>query len=544
MIDFSKWHSLKYQEKLLGRLWVNQEAKNDQELQAIIKALCKQDYILAIELFFFTRDPKKKPANLPFILYPFQKDLIKWYHERMLASENGLVEKSRQVGITWVTMAFILCHWLFNHDTSIIVGSRKEELVDRGSSKTGGKEDTLFYKLDYNIQRLPYWILPYQFNFNRDRRHLLLVNKNASNVIWGESSNPNFGRGSSTTLAYLDEFSSWEDAASSWTSISEAAKTSFIISTPASHTYFKTLRFSGQIPVKTIHWRQHPEKTQKWYEKQKTKFSIETISQELDLAYDVTGRGKVYEEAELVEIGNFPYNPKLSLYTATDYGLSDNTAIIWAQHDPKTSRVYIIDSYQNSQKTIEFYIPFYKGVIEKDNPYRYEYTKEEKLKIAEHKKWKSARHFGDPAGKQRTLADNVSVIAKLGKAGIHVFTRSGAQVFPIRREATKILLRNLCVDKKTSMEFIQAIKDSRYPKRRESSSATSPANVRPVHDSSADYRASLEYLAVNLRIKKGQLKRINYLKNDSKLDEEGNLSPEQIFKEKKAKVLRWSFRSY
>ena len=526
------WHELSYEEKIKERFKIL-NAHYDTEYQEILKSLYKQDTIFFIESQMWTYDPSKSQANIPFILYPFQKNIINWYDNLLKEKKSGLIEKSRQMGITHLSMSWLLCHWLFDNDFNALVGSRTEVLVDKS-----GKTDTLMWKFDYNLNRLPKWLLPKGWNPIKDRRYLILVNREKGGTIFGESANENFGRGSTLNCAMLDELSSWPYAEASWTSVSESTKTRIAVSTPKPACFFKTLRFSNQVNVKTVHWREHPEKDEKWYENKKNTMSAEALATEIDINYSTVGRGKVYEEIDFVVVGKHEYNSILPIYTAIDFGYTDNTAIVWAQHDPKNDNVYLIDSYQNSQRTIEFYIPFYTGIIKPDNPYKYDYTTEEKQIIEKHRLWKRARNFGDPAGAQKTITDT-SVIKKLAKEGIHIFTNTKAQSFDARRGFTKTLLRHLFINEGNEL-FIDAIKQSRYPKSREGSQRTSGIN-KPIHDWTADYRSALEYLAVNLKLKKTPSKRVNYLDKKNDKDEDDNITKEQLLREKKNKVIRYAF---
>lgn len=527
--------SLTYDQILRERAKILINARYDLNWQAALKEMCRQEPIFFFNFFCYTKDPDKKPANLPFILYPYEKNLIYWLEDCLRDKKDGLIEKTRQMGVTWVVITYLLYKWLFTQDFIALLGSRKEELVDKRD-----KDDTLFYKLDYNLARLPQWMMPKHFNSIKDRRHLLLINPDNGSSIIGESSNQDFGRGGNFNFIFLDEFATWPDASASWDACSEASKTKVCCSTPKPATFFKTLRFSKSMQgkVKTIHWRLHPEKDEAWYERQKENKSAETLAQEIDISYDVSGRGRVYPEFESVPIGNFKYNPKLPLYTASDYGL-DTTATIWAQQNADGD-VYVIDSYQNEQQTIDFYIPFFTGKVKPSD--KSKYTTEELKKIQEHSHWKRARNFGDPAGKQRTVTTDTNVLKILSQAGIYTFTNERATSFPARKEATKILMRRLYVDE-SNKAFIEAVRQSRYPQRREGSQSTGEIS-KPVHDFSSHMRSALEYLAVNLKLVGGPAKRINYLDKKVKLTEEGKISEEQETKEKKKRILRWTFRSY
>jgi len=532
------WHNLSYDDKLRERAKVLIYAPSDKEYQMLLKGLCKIDPVFFIEMFLFTKDPKEKPATLPFILYPYEKDLIRWYEDRLENGKQGLVEKSRQMGVTWTSLAWLYYHWLFSEDFVALVGSRKEELVDKRD-----KDDTLYYKLDYFLNRTPKWLLPRGYNSLKDRRHMLLVNRENGSTIFGESSNADFGRGSTLSVVFMDEFATWPDAGASWDAVSEATPVKLPVSTPKASTFFKTLRFSAAMKnnVKTVHWSKHPKKDKKWYEDQKQKLSPETLAQEVDISYDVSGRGRVYEEFDLVPIGKYKYDANLPLYVSWDYGLDDETAMIWAQKDIEKKEIYIIDTYHNSDKIIDFYVPLVTGIIKPgDEPL---YTMEEKTKIRLHKRWKRARHFGDPAGKQRHQSTNKSVIQILNESGIHVFTNDKATGFIPRRDSTKLLLRRLCVDE-NNIYFIECIQQSRYPERKVTSQATSPIS-RPIHDYTSHFRSSLEYLAVNLKIEGGPARKIDYRKAQlMRTKKDGGLTEEGKEREKKKRVIRYSFKSY
>jgi hypothetical protein len=526
---------LSYEEILRERAKILIGASKDPNWQAALKEMCKQEPVFFFDFFCYTKDPNKKPANLPFITYPYEKNLIYWLEDRLNTKNDGLIDKSRQMGVTWMIMTWLLYHWLFSPDFIAIVGSRKEELVDKRD-----KDDTLFYKLDYNLNRLPAWMMPKGFNSVKDRRHLLLVNQHNRSTIIGESSNKDFARGATASVIFLDEFAAWPEASASWDACSESARTKIVISTPAPATFFKTLRFSRQMQgkVKTVHWRMHPEKDEAWYEKMKENLSDETLAQEVDISYDVSGRGRVYPEFESVPIAHYEYNPKLPLYTASDYGL-DTTATVWAQQN-EDGDVYIIDSYQNEAQTIDFYIPFFTGRVDPKD--KLKYTTDELHKIQEHSHWKPARNFGDPAGKQRTVTTDTTVLKILSQAGIHTFTNDRATSFPARKEATKILMRRLFVDEKNKA-FIEAIRQSRYPQRREASQATSEIS-KPVHDWASHMRSALEYLAVNLKLVGGPARKVNYLDKKIRSSEDGKLPEARREIEKKKGILRWTFRSY
>ncbi|MVN88622.1 hypothetical protein GO986_17950 [Deinococcus sp. HMF7620] len=102
-------------------------------LAAIEKA--RRDPVWFINLFCWTLDPRNVaeglPGVLPLRLRPRQEEYVAWLDERVRGRQNGLTEKSRDEGMTWVLCAYYVHHWLFWKDFKGGIGSRKEVLVDR-----------------------------------------------------------------------------------------------------------------------------------------------------------------------------------------------------------------------------------------------------------------------------------------------------------------------------------------------------------------------------------------------------------------------------
>src|ERR1700722_16505972 len=122
-------------QSLIRRLETLYKLQADPEAQAITAALCAKDPVFWFDTFCWTYDPRGaaegRPPYLPFDLFPRQVELVHWLEARVSASEEGLVEKSRDVGWTWVAAGFALHKWLFAPGFKTTFGSRKEVYVDR-----------------------------------------------------------------------------------------------------------------------------------------------------------------------------------------------------------------------------------------------------------------------------------------------------------------------------------------------------------------------------------------------------------------------------
>ena len=206
--------SKEYKEKLIKRLRIQESVSNSKTAQLAAYALCKKDPIFFIENFCWTFDPRpyRQPNHLPFFLYDYQIDAVKWFQQHIDTGRDGLVEKSRDMGVTWIALTTIEWYWLFGDAFSGHLGSRKQELVDNRTM------DSLFGIVDYQIRNLPRWMLPNKFDFDKHRLYMKLTNPETGNLITGESMNPDFGRQSRKNVALFDEAAFWDYGQEAWES--------------------------------------------------------------------------------------------------------------------------------------------------------------------------------------------------------------------------------------------------------------------------------------------------------------------------------------
>ena len=110
-------------EILIARHKLLQKAKSNPKLQQAIIALCKKDIMYFFDNFLYTDKNKNlfsstDPSVIPFVPFEFQREFIL---ETRKSIENGtkepqerddftnvFVEKSRQMGISWVAMAIFV----------------------------------------------------------------------------------------------------------------------------------------------------------------------------------------------------------------------------------------------------------------------------------------------------------------------------------------------------------------------------------------------------------------------------------------------------
>ena len=498
-----------YKEKLRNRLIINERCKTDLDFRKEVGKQCYEDSIFWCNNFAWTFDPREGSRNLAFVLWEKQEKYVRWVEKLLRNHEDGLIEKSRDVGISYTTLtAVVLYQWLF-HDFNALIGSRVESKVDKSDDP-----DALFWKIDYNLQRLPKWMLPEGFNMREHRTYMRLSRPDNENVITGESSNPNFGRAGRYNLALFDEMGFWANAKSSWESSGSSATTRLAISTPPESgkaSFFYKLRQSSKAKLFTFHYKDDPRRDEAWEIAQRAKQSAEEFERERNISYSGSIEGKVYAaEFMLVPMGKFNYDPLKPLYVSWDFGL-DGVAMQWYQWNVEMDRWTLIDTYFNTDKDIKFYIPFVTGQIVSDRAY--EYTTDDLLKIEQHRYWQSATHFGDPDVRKRSLLDKESTKGILAQYGIYVQCKewAGRGHYDMRQKAL-MFMKKLEVDEGNEF-FIESILQSRYPERTETSQATTPVNA-PIHDLYSHHRSAFEYMADNVPTKEVEAR---YVTGGSKL---------------------------
>ena len=331
-----------YQEALMQRLQLQDAGGRSTQARSHIYHLCEradnpaEGCIFFIENFAWSFDPRPEhaPHHLPFIMFEYQRDAIKWLVEHIDNGKDGLFEKSRDMGASWLFFVWVpLWYWLFRDGVNILLGSYKEALVD---DKTN---DSLFGKLDYGLQSLPSWMLPKRYKPAKHRTKLKLINPGNQNQITGDTMNQSFGRGSRKTVVMFDELGFWDYAKDAWESSGDSTSCRIANSTPHGYNYYSMLRDSG-MDVFTMHWKLHPLKDQRWYEFECARRTPEEVAQELDISYSKSREGRVYPEwnAENVTKGVYEYNEMAPLYISWDFGkcLTEDTEALtkqgWKHH--------------------------------------------------------------------------------------------------------------------------------------------------------------------------------------------------------------------
>lgn len=159
-----------------------------------------------IEHFGITYDPRNAAtgglALMPFIMFQRQRELVDFILDCLANQEAGLIEKSRDMGATWICCIISVWLWLFKPGISVGWGSRKEILVDKI-----GDPDSIFEKMRMIIDYLPRWLWPLGFNPKEHSSYMKIINPESGSTITGEAGD-NIGRGGRKAIFFKDE-SAW-----------------------------------------------------------------------------------------------------------------------------------------------------------------------------------------------------------------------------------------------------------------------------------------------------------------------------------------------
>ena len=231
-----------------------------------------------------TFDPRLAEKGLrtvvPFILFPKQREFINWVLQRWLSREDGIVEKSRDAGVSWLTVAIAAWMMLFKQGTVVGFGSRKESYVDQI-----GNPASLFWKVREFINLLPAEFQPDGWEPSKHAPFMKIQNPDNGSFITGEAGD-NIGRGNRTSIYFIDEAAFLEHPEAADAALSQTSNCRIYVSTPngAGNPFFRRAH-DGKTKKFIFDWRDDPRKDEAWYEKQRQILDPVVLAQEVDRSY-------------------------------------------------------------------------------------------------------------------------------------------------------------------------------------------------------------------------------------------------------------------
>lgn len=247
-----------------------------------------------------TYDPRyigtMRSPYMPMVLFERQEELVRFVYACMMGDAPGLVEKSRDMGATWVCCAITAKEWCLSPGFVAGWGSNKSEQVD-----VLGNPKSIFEKLRMLIRGLPAPLFRPKVLEGVDLKQYTCRNPNNGAVIDGEIGK-NIGRGGRSRIYFVDESAHVEHPEMIEASLSENTRCRIDISSVSTpNTIFHAKRQAGvewtpgspvvrhRANVFVMDWSDHPDKSPEWYAQRKAYFLAQgtpaVVAREIDRDY-------------------------------------------------------------------------------------------------------------------------------------------------------------------------------------------------------------------------------------------------------------------
>lgn len=466
--------------------WINDISKHEFDL-----VRCEYDPVYFITKYCYTLDPKDAKHKT--------KLIPKWEYvitliENIHANQNNLIEKTRQMIVSWITQAYNVWGLLFGNGYAALNLSRKEDLVD---DKT---HNSLFGKMRFIFEHLPEWMIEARFGeavrSDGAIRYLRAQNERYDNSIIGESANIGAGRGGSFSKVFADEFGFVDRSESVYSSFDDACPTGKnLITTPPFKgkkcAFYRlregSLRQINDFKIIRIHWTQHPYRNKEWYQKASQGKTDDEVARELDIDWNIAVKGRIYDRWDASKhIIKYQYQSVLPLDLDFDFGIGESPVSIGISQDlPDGKTVYFRD-IEFYGLTVDEIMPKLTAQIEK---------------IGYTGKFKNLRCWGDPSGKAKG-ATGKSWITEFRKYDIIIQYTTNQQKRDLEY-GHLIVNKMIAQDQLLCTENCHITIDSLESYKRKTDTEGNVLDSMLISDDWAKHRADgIRYKAINTRLKK------------------------------------------
>jgi len=377
-----------------------------------------------------------------------------------------LIEKSRQLFMTWAIMAYITWCLLFVPGFRGLITSEKEKKMD-----SDGDYNTPFGKIDYIISNLPPHLKPKDSD---SRRKYLRAGLHSIDTIITGDAGVNPGRGEQVDLIFNDELAHQEHTERKKASQIEACKGVTIDnSTPygKNNSFYKTRQRAIEEPedssveVVRLHWTQRikPEYHSEFRRKKLREYNgdEEMFAQEQEISYEGSVKGRAFKKFISAEHTIPAYNQdkdgvlfidkvrkhvkKSMVYNGLDYGFAHRTGAIWITHFG--TQWLVFRDYQVQETPIPVHAEEFNRI---------------------NAEWGIAKNrclwFGDPAGEQRNVLSEHSddtASARYAEHGIEIIQANNSVKMGIEK-INGMFYRSELVILDTCTGIIDALNEAQY----------------------------------------------------------------------------------
>jgi hypothetical protein len=483
-------------DNLLYRGKIRDDSENNQIYQEILMDYCSSDILFFINVFCWTFAPGKPP--LPFILYDFQEDILTWFLWLIKWRLSGAVEKSRDLGLSWLAIAlfaYVLC---FCDNAVAYLFSMTEAEVD---SKN---EDSLFGKLRMLLENLPPWMTGnwvrggYDDAKERIDKLLEIRFPSTNSRISGKLTGGQGGRSGRALVSVYDEQAFIENAGEVLAASAGLSPTDIYVSTVngMGNAFAEITHREGTLK-KSPHWSQHPLKNDKWaiLERSKPKYTEERWNQEHEIDYQGSTSGRVYPTfisakrkrltsketwCHMQEDWFFDYDPDYDVYVGLDFGISDPNSVIYMQRKP------VPPEFSHKTPYSDIYIIF-------DEDENRDQTDDELALMLNNKGYKFIDLVGDLRSANRRNSDGKTLAMNLRKHGLHIVGKRNTEDAPIKTVRRRLSYpASIAFYRHGCPKLIESVQNWAFPT--DKNTGLPLAGSSPKHDKYSHLNKALAYL--------------------------------------------------
>ncbi len=272
-------------ENLEFRRWLLRKGRENPRVRLGYLEVCKHDILFWVNSFVWQYNPNSIGVGSmelgPFITWDFQDEAFHTMLECVEKRRDLVIEKSREMGASWMCLLLIDWIFLFHGWKKFLVISRNEFAVDKP-----GDPDSLFWKLDFVHDHLPNWMVKPRVR----RRKMGFKNVLNHSTITGQASTGKAGVGGRATAMFIDEFS---QIAEDFEVLQRTSDTTGCRIFNFTHLGMDTAAYglieaidngmSNAVKLQ-LHWTQHPDKVRGLY-KPNGRGGIEVLDKEYQ--YDI-----------------------------------------------------------------------------------------------------------------------------------------------------------------------------------------------------------------------------------------------------------------
>lgn len=329
------------------------EKINGLTLEDIQLEIAKKDCHYFIENFVHIEDRDSPELAIPFTLWPKQAAAL----AKMLINRLLILLKARQLGITWLVLAYATWKMLFNIGFAVVALSKRE-----------GDAKELARRVKFILRYLPAWMIQEKAKAPKGWTGLtweattltvtIYKPDGEASVFTSMSSGPDSGRSLTATLVILDEWAFQQWAEDIWDAayptINRPTGGQVIgLSTMKRATLFETIWKAAVQGLNSfthifLPWNTDPRRTKEWYEQTKKDLPQSYMQEYPATAEEAlsAGEGTSFPEfsREIHVCETFKPPKHWRRWRANDPGYTDPFAWLWLTVDEE-GIVYMYREY-------------------------------------------------------------------------------------------------------------------------------------------------------------------------------------------------------